>query len=203
MIVELDVPFVDTGVSDLRYLPDAPPLPVLAALDHSDLVPDGHLSLRLLGASHQAVLALPDGAYAETLACVGRDGAALPPARSLTVGRWRFGLRIDVDDASREELSSACREMRRCAAHDDPRRSLYASFPGHPLAATFLRIRPGIAGHHGAPATAPAWLTVHVYPDVGKRVRTRTEIRPVRHRRTDHERPERGGRVAAGVREQL
>lgn len=174
MIVDLQVPFVDAGVSHLRYLPSAPSLSVLAQLDHAHLVPDGHLSLRLLGASHQAVLALPDGQYAETIACVGGPGGALPATRSVTVGPWRCRLRLDIDRASPEELAAACHEMRRCAAHDDPRRSLYASFPGHPLAATFLRVHPR------ADSTGSAWTTVHIYPESGQRVRTRTEIRPAR-----------------------
>lgn len=180
MIVRLDVPFADTSASRLRYLPSAPTLPVLAELDQPDLVPGGHLSLRLLGASHQAVLRLPDGEYAETLACLdlpeaGAPAAQPPPARrTVAVGAWQIRLRVTVDRDSPAVLAAASREMRDCAERADPDRSLYASFPGHPLAATFLRVRP-----RRDSLDSPAWTTVHVYPESGERVRTRTEIRPL------------------------
>lgn len=188
MIVDLTVPFVDTSISGLRFLPSAPAMPVLGELRQGDLVPGGRLSLRLLGASHQAVLALPDGEYAETLACLdGTEGygAGLPATRTATVGPWRCRLRIGTDRTSPETLASACRALRRCAEHDDPHHSLYASFPGHPLAATFLQVRPA-RRHPAGRWLAPAWRTVHVYPESGEQVRTRTEVHPVRSPRASH-----------------
>src|SRR5690606_35003564 len=70
VITSLEVPYVDVSAGSLTFRPDAPSMPVLDQLER-DAGPL-RLSLRLLGASHQAVVATPDGLIAETLAY--RDG---------------------------------------------------------------------------------------------------------------------------------
>lgn len=182
MIVALEVPFTDAAASQLGFLPAAPALPVLSVLERPDLVPDGHVSLRLLGASHQAVLSLPGGSYAETVACAATVDGALPTTRATTVGDWHCRLRVSVVECSTDQLAADCRRMRRCAAEEDPHHSLYASFPGHPLAVTFLRVRPATVDTTSG--STAGWSTVHVYPESGQQVLTRTDLHPVVQTRT-------------------
>lgn len=175
MIVELDIPFADTGVADLRFLPSAADLPVLASLECDELPTGGHLSLRLLGASHQAVLRMPDATFAETIACIADAGVPLPAQRTSTVGDWQFRLSVRVRRLPDAELSRECDRLRQHAEREDPQQTLLGCFPGVANALTYLRIR---RRSHDKP---PGWTTVHVYPESGEIVRTRTSL----HRRVD------------------
>ncbi|GAB4006709.1 hypothetical protein GCM10029992_58310 [Glycomyces albus] len=59
MITSLSIPYVDVSAGSLTFRPDAPSMPVLDRIER-DAGPL-RLSLRLLGASHQAVVATPTG----------------------------------------------------------------------------------------------------------------------------------------------
>ncbi|MGH8791584.1 MAG: DUF2617 family protein [Stackebrandtia sp.] len=170
MIVDLDIPFEDTCVCDLRYLPGAPDIPVLGSMEFPDIVPGASLSLRLLGASHQAVLTLPEGHYAETVACVPDSGGPLPKRSTVSVGSWqcRFDHRVDVLSAA--DLAVECAWLRERAARLDPTWTLVGTFPGSPDALTYLHVDRFETGE------ALGWSTVHVYPESGQMVHTSTRL---------------------------
>lgn len=167
MIIDLDIPFTDSRVADLRFLPHAPELPILGSIALDDAVEGGRLSLRLLGASHQAVLTTPDGDYAETVACVAGPrgpGMALPPHVSTKVGRWQCDFRCTVASYPPDRFAARCAAMTDIAASND--RALVGRFPGDSNAITYLHTR--------FDAGTLAWVTVHAYPQAGQMVVTRT-----------------------------
>lgn len=172
MIIDLEVPFTDSSVADLRFLPAAPVLPVLDALEYPHPVPGGHLTLRLLGASHQAVVETPDGFYAETVACMPGQGRPVPETVTTTVGPWsfRFSSQVRVLDAG--EFSSRCAELRR-RAREWENTIMVGEFPGHPDALTFLDASSRLPGY------GRGWSTVHCYPEESKMVLTHTTTVPI------------------------
>lgn len=167
MIVDLDVPFVDARARDLHLVVDAPQLPVLASIEIADLVPGGHLSLRLLGASHQAIVNTPAGNYAETVACVGESADPIPPQLATVVGSARFDFHSQILQLTAEELKQRCEDMRQ-QANDNRGTTLIGRFPGHPDAMTFLSA--------DASGAAASWSTAHCYPEDGRCVLTQTTV---------------------------
>lgn len=170
MIVDVDVPFADARAVDLRYLPDAPALAELGRLDLPEIVPGGSLSLRLLGASHQAVLTLPEGSYGETVACVGEAGSPLPDQAHVDVGPWRCRFDVHVATVTQSQLSSQCARLREHAEQVAPQTTLLGRFPGAPEALTWL------SAEIGSDERLPGWTTVHVYPEAGEIVQTSTRL---------------------------
>ncbi|WP_162145922.1 DUF2617 family protein [Glycomyces tenuis] len=152
------MPYVDVSAGSLTFRPDAPSMPVLDRLDR-DAGPL-RLSLRLLGASHQAVVATPDGSVAETLAY--RDGLPpdLPEHFSQRVGAWRHRYTCAVEHLTVPELRSRVRELR---AREDEDDLLIGVFGDRPDAITALEVT----------GTEPlTWRTVHTYPQHGQIVTT-------------------------------
>lgn len=165
MIVDLAVAYSDSVVDDLRFATGARQVDVLGRLDVDGWQPGSTVSLRLLGASHQAVLTTPDGEYVETLACLDDDGGAPPPDEHIDrVGPMtvRFTYRIDHLDSG--AFSHRVAEVVSEAAENP--RMLLGRFPGEPNAVTVL----------SADHATPRWRTVHAYPQTGAWVVTSTSM---------------------------
>ncbi|HEU5128191.1 MAG TPA: DUF2617 family protein [Glycomyces sp.] len=159
------MPYVDVSAASLTFRPDAPSMPVLDRLDR-DAGPL-RLSLRLLGASHQAVVATPDGLIAETLAY--RDGLAsdLPERFSQRVGAWRHRYTCTVEHLGVPELRARVRRLHERSEEAD---LLVGVFGDRPDAVTALEVT-GLE-----PLT---WRTVHTYPQHGQIVTTTGGVAPV------------------------
>ena len=158
MITSLTVPFADVSAGSLTFRPDAPPLPVLDRLDR-DAGPL-RLSLRLLGASHQAVVATPDGLIAETLAYRDGLGPDLPAEFSQRVGAWLHRYTCAVEELSLPELRGRVRDLRARSESED---LLIGVFGDRPDAVTALEV---------TGAEPLSWRTVHTYPQHGQVVTT-------------------------------
>ena len=158
MIAALEVPFIDVSAASLTFRPDAPSMPVLDRLDR-DAGPL-RLSLRLLGASHQAVVATPDGLIAETLAYRGDIAPDLPETFSQRVGSWRHRYTCRVEQLPVPALRDRVRSLHARGEDED---RLIGVFGDRPDAVTALEVT----------GTEPlTWRTVHTYPQHGQIVTT-------------------------------
>ena len=178
---ELPVAFVDTRADQLGFSLTAAPVEPLARVDHAF----GALtvSLRLLGASHQVVVA-DHGAGAdgsagprrlcETVACLPGVRAGVPD--TLRRPGYRFVSRTDTYDD--ESLASVVGRLigtvDSCAAAGQP--ALLGRFPGDPTATTAITatFRDGQV----------CWQTWHTYPQSGEVVYTSSafDVAPAGHR---------------------
>ncbi|MFN2539608.1 MAG: DUF2617 family protein [Mycobacteriales bacterium] len=162
MLTSLAVRFADTRADALSWwLGDAPP-----ALDelvlHSS---SGQLTLRLLGASHQAVARVLDAEVPEVVAC-GRTPADLPAAvhHDLPGGRYRFtSTTTTYDDRGLARVADRLRRR----WEPDPA-AVVGMFPGSEHALTVLAGRELRRGW--------GWRTWHVYPGGGEVVRTTSSL---------------------------
>jgi hypothetical protein len=163
------VPFIDVSAASLTFRPDAPSMPVLDRMDR-DAGPL-RLSLRLLGASHQAVVATPDGLIAETLAYRSNLGPDLPESFSQRVGSWRHRYECAVETLTVPELRQRVRSLRdRAVLRTGEPDLLVGVFGADPDALTALEIT----------GTAPlSWRTVHTYPQYGQVVTTTSSVATV------------------------
>lgn len=168
-ILQLPVPYADTSAGMLSY---ALGLPTQAAL--GDLVvtaaagPGTTLTLRLLGASHQALLDTASGRISETVACLDAVTPTLPARvrRMLPVGPYRFAARVHRLGA--DELRREVDRLRRRLARQ--RHVLIGAFPGATDAVTALLAEP--RPNHDA----VRWQTWHVYPQTGEVVHTHSVV---------------------------
>jgi hypothetical protein len=159
VLVRVDTPYADTTAGDLTFALGLPEQPALHVLE----IPVAGLRLRLLGASHQVVLA---GRCIETVACVPGQPPSLPTA--VDGDGYRFAARVRRLD--RAAMSAAVSRLRRRLAGDPY--ALVGVFPGDPDAVTALR-----ADVPAAPDRARiGWRTWHAYPQTGELVITRTEV---------------------------
>lgn len=170
MQTTLKVPFVDTAPDDLCFTLAHDVLPALATATVRTRLAgaDVTLELRLLGASHQAVLHVgATRTLVETLACLPGRPAHLPGRAEHAVGHlaYEFTTRTEVI-TDRTALSHRVAAVRGRAAVSP--HGLVGTFPGDPDAVTVLLAEP-------APDRL-AWATWHVYPGNGL-VRSRTEVR--------------------------
>jgi hypothetical protein len=154
VLVNLDTPYADTTAADLTFALGLPVRPALSVLD----LPAAGLQLRLLGASHQAVLA---GRCVETVACLPGRPPSLPSAVDDPAAGYRFAAEV-------RRLDRAALAALRESLADDPF-ALIGVFPGSPDAVTGLRADVGPGGITG-------WRTWHAYPQTGELVVTRTEV---------------------------
>lgn len=169
MLVTLDTPYVDTTAADLCFalgLPEQPALHVLdLPLPASVGGPAaGALRLRLLGASHQAVLRTGDSVLVETVACLPGLPRDLPAAVDDADG-YQFAAR--VRRLSPVDVAAEVGGLRRRLT-DDPQ-ALVGVFPGSPDALTALRA--DFDDHR------IRWSTWHAYPQTGELVETETVVR--------------------------
>lgn len=167
MLVTITAPYVDTSAADLCYALDLPEQPALHTLDITpDVRPDLRLRLRLLGASHQAVLDLDDTRLVETVACLPGRRPELPPG--VTDESVGYGFTARVSRPAPESFATQVARLQQEYA-DDPY-ALIGVFPGSSDAVTALRT--------WFPASGAwiAWHTVHAYPQTGELVETETMV---------------------------
>lgn len=159
----LAVPYADTRADQLVLTLREPLLPALA--ERSWQVGSVHVSLRLLGASHQVVVSGRTD-FCETVACLPHRPANLPAELHDTGYRFH----ADVTAASSDRLRAVVDDLSRRA--DDAEVAgtpvLLGRFPRHPLAVTALFAQIGDA--------VVTWQTWHVYPQSGEIVETRSEL---------------------------
>jgi hypothetical protein len=154
-LVSIDTPYADTTAGDLSFALGLPEQPALHVLE----IPAAGLWLRLLGASHQVVLA---GRCIETVACLPGRPPSLPTA--VQDGAYRFAAAVHrLDPAA---MARAVARLRDRLAGDPY--ALVGVFPGDRDAVTGLRARAG--------AGSTRWRTWHAYPQTGELVTTRTEV---------------------------
>ncbi|MDT0302346.1 DUF2617 family protein [Streptomonospora wellingtoniae] len=165
MPVALSAPFADTRAADLTWTLDAPELPALLA--RTRVLAGYRVELRVLGASHQVVLA--DGGerlLTETVACLPDLRGDLPRrARHAPAGldSYEFTSRV----STLGPLAFAERVERVRAAVDGDPRGVVAAFPGAPQAITALL-------PEAAPRAGVRWRTWHAYPQTQELVVTAT-----------------------------
>jgi hypothetical protein len=155
LLVSIDAPYADTTAGDLSFalgLPEQPALHVLA-------LPDGGVQLRLLGASHQVVLA---GRCIETVACLPGRPPSLPGA----VEQDGYRFTAEVRHLDPPAMSAEVARLR-ARLSGDPY-ALVGVFPGSPEAVTAL--------HAEVARGRTGWHTWHAYPQTGELVVTRTEV---------------------------
>ncbi|MFY1685855.1 DUF2617 family protein [Micromonospora sp. WMMD730] len=190
MLVSLDTPYVDTCAADLSLALGGPERPALHVRDLT-LPGDVRLRLRLLGASHQVVLAVPaagadatapdrPGGLVETVACLPGRPPHLPGDLHDEAGGYRFA--ATVLRPAEGELHTRIAALRADLA-DDPY-ALVGVFPGDPDAVTALAVRPD------APAGTVAWRTWHAYPQTNELVLTETAVTLPHDRRAPQSRTE-------------
>lgn len=156
----LPTAFRDVAVDELCFRTDGPVRPALAVLRAEAL--GGELELRLLGASHQALLRVDDQVLSELVACgVGAPG--LPSSDHRTVGPLRCGFESEVRTGG---AAATARRLRDRFA-DDPT-ALVGEFPGAPDALTVLSA--------SASADRCTWHTWHVYPQCDQVAVTATTV---------------------------
>ncbi|MDA2806813.1 DUF2617 family protein [Nocardiopsis sp. LSu2-4] len=164
------MPFADTRARDLVWTLEHPPLPALAT--RTALLGGVRVELRVLGASHQVVLASGPRVRAravETVACLpGADGHLPGSAAPDVPGLASYSFTSTVDRLSGPELDRRVRALVR-RLDGDPA-AVAAAFPGAPSAVTAL------ASASPAPGCLE-WRTWHAYPQTGELVRTRTRTR--------------------------
>ncbi len=156
----LDTAYQDTCATDLRFSlgydehPAGPP--ALATL----VV--GPVLVRILGASHQVVVATPTGPVVETVACL--PGLIDPLPTEHAAGRYRMSSRVRGWTAA--ELTAYLHRSLPDWVRDE--HTLVARFPGSPQAVTAVSVRQR--------ATHVEWSSWHVYPQYLQVVRTTSQL---------------------------
>ena len=165
MLIEVRQPYVDVSAQDLSLTLGAPPAPAIEVLH---VIAGGlTLELRLLGFSHQALVA----GLSETVACVPGVAGSLPQRR--TSGGYDF--RARVEHHARDAYTMRAAELIARAA-EDPRAlaGVFADAPGDSGARlpafTALAAR-ALPDGHGI-----AWTTWHGYPQSGDIVVTASSL---------------------------
>jgi uncharacterized protein DUF2617 len=161
VLVCLDTPYADTTAADLSFALGLPVQPALYVLD----LPEAGLQLRLLGASHQVVLA---GRCVETVACLPGRPPSLPATVADPAAGYRFS--AQVRRLYPGQMARKVAWLRSRLAQDPA--ALVGVFPGSPQAVTALRALS--SGEPGAAGTG--WCTWHAYPQTGELVVTTTEV---------------------------
>jgi Protein of unknown function DUF2617 len=166
MLANITASYADTRAADLSWSIGEAPRAGLASLQ----VGHGHLrlDLRVLGASHQAVLDTPAGRCAEIVACRPGAPAGLPAEVVEELPGLRYAFRARVRQLPAEELAAAVARLRaRLRAHPW---AILGVFPGADNAVTALQ-----ADHERG---GIGWRTWHAYPQTGELVLTRTRATP-------------------------
>jgi len=169
VLTELAIPYADTSAAALQWsvaIPDVPPLGTLTLTP-----PQGgavRLELRLLGASHCAVLTVNSEQLVETVVgpAYGGTGEPLPELRERRVGPLSYHFLSRVERLDPPGLRSLADQLRAGVRARADR--LAGVFPGADDALTVL---------HGTAAPNRAhWSTWHLYPNTGEAVRTDTTV---------------------------
>ncbi|MEV6524140.1 DUF2617 family protein [Longispora sp. NPDC051575] len=157
MITTIPVPYVDTNAAALSFTLGGPLLPALDTLFVETV--DARLELRLLGASHQAILDTPAGRLIETVACLPDRSEPLPD--EWVEAGYTFRSEIRVLDPWR------LRHLR--TKLGSTRSALVGMFPGSPDALTALFAT--------ATPDGITWRTWHSYPQTGELAVTSTTVK--------------------------
>lgn len=168
MHTSISVPFVDTQADDLVWTLDHPVVEPLAT--RTCRMRGAVVELRVLGASHQAVVRSSGGELVETVACLPGVGGGLPEQGEPTAtaaGRYLFS--STVHTLSHTDLTRRVEDLHREVA--DAPGGLLVTFPGDPLAVTALHLSPDTGG-------PVRWTTWHVYPQSGELVTTAATLTP-------------------------
>ncbi|KWW97788.1 DUF2617 domain-containing protein [Carbonactinospora thermoautotrophica] len=166
MRTALDTPYTDVCAGQLIWQLGGGPRQALAMLPLQ--FGDVDLELRLLGASHQVLLASPRGACVETVACVAGQPGYLPEHVSEQVEGWRYEFRAVIKKHDQEAFVREITTLTRTVeAHPA---GLVGQFPGSPLAVTILLAQAtrGVIG----------WRTWHAYPQSWEIVTTESRVEP-------------------------
>jgi hypothetical protein len=191
MLTTLQTSYTDTRAGDLAWCLGGDPLPALAVrnlhLDgpggreggHAQDGPDGRagryaptrrtggtLQLRLLGASHQVVLAAGPGECLETVACMPGHRTPLPARVAKQVAGWEYEFAARIEELSPHIFAARAQEL--LALVEGHPRALAGVFPGDPSAFTALMAQ---GDQHRV-----LWRTWHAYPQEGRLVCTRSSL---------------------------
>ncbi|BCJ27288.1 DUF2617 family protein [Actinocatenispora sera] len=158
MHATITTPFVDTRAADLGYALDQP------RLDALEVLTVGPLELRLLGASHQAVLRIDGREHSEVVACLAGAADPLPTRHDRPWGTAGYRFRSAVETLAPARFARRAAQLRdryRIAEH-----ALVCEFGGLDDAMTILVAEP----------TGLGWQTWHSYPQTGELVCTRSAV---------------------------
>ena len=134
MLTTLQTFYTDTRAGELAWCLGNGPLPALAVLDLE--FGSASLQLRLLGASHQVVLAAEQGVCSETVACLPGRRAPLPARVAERVAGWEYEFAARVESLSGHALAARAQEL--LALVEGHPSGLAGVFPGAPGAFTAL-----------------------------------------------------------------
>ncbi|MFD7642952.1 DUF2617 family protein [Kitasatospora sp. NPDC059795] len=194
MLTTLQTSYTDTRAGDLAWQLGGDPLPALAVRDlklddgagRTDAL-GGTLQLRLLGASHQVVLAGgARGDCLETVACLPGRRTPLPARVAEQVAGWEYEFAARIEELPPHVFAARAQEL--LALVEGHPRALAGIFPGDPSAFTALVAHCGERRVH--------WRTWHAYPQEGRLVCTRSSLSLRRTVEAVGGRPGRGGRSA-------
>ncbi|KJK56167.1 DUF2617 family protein [Saccharothrix sp. ST-888] len=194
MLTTLQTSYTDTRAGDLAWCLGGDPLPALAVrnlrLNRPDFRdggaaqgghggPDGRagqdtrtpraggtLQLRLLGASHQVILAAGPGECLETVACMPGRQTPLPARVAKQVAGWEYEFAARIEELPPHIFAARAQEL--LALVEGHPRALAGIFPGDPSAFTALMAQ-------DAPDRV-LWRTWHAYPQEGRLVCTRSSL---------------------------
>jgi len=178
MLTTLQTSYTDTRAGDLAWQLGGEPLPALAVrdlrLDGLDGCPPtteggrirGSLQLRLLGASHQVILAAGPGDCLETVACLPGRRTPLPARVAEQVAGWEYEFAARIEELPPHVFAARAQEL--LALVEGHPRGLAGIFPGDPSAFTAL------VAH--CEERRVLWRTWHAYPQEGRLVCTRSSL---------------------------
>ncbi|MFF4653178.1 DUF2617 family protein [Streptomyces sp. NPDC001380] len=164
MLTTLQTSYTDTRAGELAWCLGSGPLPALAVLD-LQFGPVA-LQLRLLGASHQVVLAAGQGIRSETVACLPGRRAPLPARVAEHVQGWEYDFAARVETLAPAAFAARAQELIELVEGHPS--GLAGVFPGDPSAFTAL-----VAAGDGRRLR---WRTWHAYPQEGTLVCTRSAL---------------------------
>ncbi|MFI0353483.1 DUF2617 family protein [Actinomadura sp. 9N407] len=185
MLTSVDTPYADTRADALSFALGLAPLEALAVL--SVQIPGGPaVELRLLGASHQVLVAADgargpnEAAFSETVACLPGDPEPLPGRMRASQGGWAYD--FTATTVTHDDDAAFGRAVRDLLVRLDGREdALTGTFPGSPYAVTALALSAEpLVFADPSPSTPPAgrtgWRTWHAYPQTREIVMTRSRL---------------------------
>ncbi|QSB06480.1 DUF2617 family protein [Natronoglycomyces albus] len=155
---------MDVSARSLSFATDAPDIPILNELS----VKTGNLSLslRLLGASHQAVVTCPDGTLSETVAYRDDVDPYLPASHTQVCGEWVHQFSSLTETVPWSQLRD-----RAHAQHSE------AKYNPDLLVGVFGAEREALTALEITARDPLGWRTVHTYPQYGQIVTTHSVVR--------------------------
>lgn len=187
MRAPLHVAHADTSAGELCWAFGLAPREALAVLpvELAGHAAGARLELRILGASHQALLRRPgpedggdpagrgDGepavALSETVACLPGTRGGLPDSAVEYVDGWSYSFTAHVRRYPRSQFRAYVDRLLSRAEHCPD--AIAATFPESAHAVTVASVAPVTPGRD-----ALNWRTWHTYPQDGDVVVTRTEV---------------------------